>query len=129
MSINSIYDESTVSEKTPYGKGVNDALNYMAALGKLYGFDVDMCDGRGVELSYGDKGPLISIFAHLDVVPVSNDWKHPPFALSYDDKEKMLYGRGVADDNFGDASVPVCSPDDVTVFKGRSGYYACLRLV
>lgn len=98
VSINSIYDETTVSEKTPYGKGVNDALNYMADLGKLYGFDVDMCDGRGVELSYGDNGPLISIFAHLDVVPVSNDWKHPPFALSYDDKEKMLYGRGVADD-------------------------------
>ena len=58
----SVYDESTIAEGAPYGAGVKSALDYIAKLGKDYGFQVDTCDGRCAELSFGeDEGPLIGI--------------------------------------------------------------------
>ena len=34
LSINSVYDEKTITEKTPYGQGVEKALTFLADLGK-----------------------------------------------------------------------------------------------
>ena len=95
ININSVYDESTIKENAPFGKGVSEALNYIATLAKEKGFNVDTCDGYCVEISYG-KGDLISIFAHADVVPVSGEWLYPPFSGEVHDGK--MYGRGTSDD-------------------------------
>ena len=59
---------------------------------KKNGFKIER-NSRYVELSYGNKGPVIEIFGHLDVVPVNNQ------KLFKVKKEKnKLIGRGVADD-------------------------------
>lgn len=96
VSIDSTYDESTVSRDTPFGKGVSYALNYVASLGESYGFSVDKCDGYCTELTIGEGDKMIGIFAHADVVPATGDWSRHPFScVVVDDK---IYGRGTSDD-------------------------------
>ena len=95
IQIDSTFDESTVSELAPFGKGVHNALEYIASLAEKDGFSVDRCEGYCTEISYGE-GPLIAIYAHCDVVPVSGKWKFPPFSATIEDD--IMYGRGTSDD-------------------------------
>ena len=95
ININSIYDESTASKDKPFGEGVSNALKFIGALAEKDGFDVDYCDGYATEISFGN-GPLIAIYAHADVVPVSGNWTYPPFSGHIEDE--IMYGRGTSDD-------------------------------
>lgn len=92
VAIKSVYDAKTVSKKTPYGLGVDKVLKTFASFGKENGFKVES-NPRYVELSYGNKGPAIGIFGHLDVVPV-NEQK----LFKVETKKNIIIGRGVADD-------------------------------
>ena len=51
VSINSVFDKSTVTKEHPFGAGVAGALDYVAKLGEKYGFEVDRCDGYCTELT------------------------------------------------------------------------------
>ena len=97
---NSVYDEKTIEKGAPFGKGVKEALDYLADLAKGYGFAVDTCEGYATEISYGEEGPLIGIYAHSDVVPVSGKWDNPPFDAKIigEGKEAKMIGRGTSDD-------------------------------
>ena len=96
LSINSVYDESTVTKERPYGNGVADALDYVAKLGIQYGFEVDRCDGHATELTIGEGDKIIGIFAHADVVPATGVWSQHPFSPYI--KDGKVYGRGSSDD-------------------------------
>lgn len=43
----------------------------------------------------GNGGEPVTIYAHLDVVPVEEGWQHHPFVAEFDDGK--IYGRGTAD--------------------------------
>lgn len=96
----SVYDPNTISKEAPYGEGVKSALDYVAKLGEDYGFKVDKCDGHATELTFGEGGPTIGIYAHADVVPISGKWDHPPFGAEIvgEGKEAKMIGRGTSDD-------------------------------
>ena len=96
VSINSVYHAKSVSKGHPFGLGVANALNYVADLGRKYGFEVDTCDGYCTELTIGDGDKLIGIFAHADVVPATGDWSDDPFSPRLEDGK--VYGRGTSDD-------------------------------
>ena len=96
VSINSVFDKSTVTKEHPFGAGVADALDYVAKLGKKYGFEVDRCDGYCTELTIGSGDKVIGIFAHSDVVPATGDWDDDPFSPYVLDGN--IYGRGTSDD-------------------------------
>lgn len=96
IRIPSVYDEKTIAEGAPYGKNVEKALAYFAELGANYGFKVDRCNGYCTELSIGEEGPLIGIYGHSDVVPVSGKWDHPEFGGEI--KDGRVWGRGACDD-------------------------------
>lgn len=97
VSIDSVDDPSTKKEGAPFGEGVKKALDYVAALGEQYGFQIDRCDGYCTELSYGDdNGPLIGVYAHADVVPATGEWKSDPFKPVI--REGRMWGRGTSDD-------------------------------
>jgi len=96
VRIDSVYDEKTISPATPYGAGVEKALKYVGRLARQFGFDVDYCDNRLVEISYGKGDNLIAVFAHADVVPTGLGWKHQPFDA--DIEKGRMYGRGTSDD-------------------------------
>lgn len=95
ISINSIYDEKTVTSQTPFGFGVRKALDYIGNLATKMGFKVDYCDHYCTEISYGE-GDCLDIYAHADVVPVSKDWKHDPFVPTIENDQ--MFGRGTSDD-------------------------------
>lgn len=96
VSIDSVYDEKTVSKGIPFGQGVANALDYVAKLGEKHGFKVDRCDGYCTELTVGEGDKMIGIFAHADVVPATGDWSEDPFKCYV--KDNKLYGRGTSDD-------------------------------
>ena len=96
VSINSVYDEKTVSEKDPFGIGVSTALNFIVELAKKDGFEVNNYDNKVVEIIFGRGSKNLTIMAHADVVPAGTGWKNPPFKMV--EEKGVLYGRGVADD-------------------------------
>jgi succinyl-diaminopimelate desuccinylase len=96
VAINSAYDESTVSEKDPFGIGVSTALAYIYDLARNDGFEVTNYDNKVVEILYGRGKKNLTIMAHADVVPAGTGWDNPPFKMI--EKKGVLYGRGVADD-------------------------------
>ncbi len=93
---NSVYDESTVSTKYPYGIGVHDSLMIVYKMAKKDGFDVEYIDGRVTEISFGEGEQEIGIFAHADVVPATGSWDYPPFSGTV--KDGYMYSRGTSDD-------------------------------
>ena len=67
VAIDSVYDEETVSKKDPFGKGVSDALTFIANLAEADGFKVNNYANKVVEITSGE-GKNITILAHADVV-------------------------------------------------------------
>ena len=96
LSINSIYDEKTIAIGKPFGEGVYNALQYVAKLGKKYGFEVDTCDGYCTEIVMGEGERTLGIYAHSDVVPISGNWNKPPFEPYIENGN--IYARGSSDD-------------------------------
>ncbi len=97
VDIDSVHDESTITKEHPFGKGVEEALEYVAKLGEKMGFNVNRCDNYVTELTYGDGDKIFDIYAHSDVVPViKKNWTKKPFDLIEEDG--VMYGRGTCDD-------------------------------
>lgn len=97
LRIKSVLDESTSTKEMPFGKGINDALEYMLRLGEKDGFKVKNDQGYAGEITYqGSSDETLGILCHLDVVPEGNNWLYPPYeAKIVDDK---IYARGSEDD-------------------------------
>ncbi len=86
-----------VTDEAPLGKGVYDALEYMLALGRKFGFRTKNLDGYCGWIEMGEGSRLVGIIAHVDTVPVEEDgWLAPPFDGTVIDGR--LYGRGACDD-------------------------------
>lgn len=118
VSINSVYDGSSLSKEKPFGNGVKDALDYVAELGLKYGFSVDKCDGYATELTIGEGDKVIGIFAHADVVPATGNWSDDPFCCYV--KDGKVYGRGTSDDKgpFMAAFYAVLALKEVGLLRG-----------
>lgn len=96
LKIKSVYDEATVSYTTPYGKGVDDALEFMKQKAIDDGFDVLEYDHQAIAIRYRkDCSRRIDVASHLDVVEPGNGWKHDPFAAVIEDGK--VYARGTQD--------------------------------
>lgn len=81
----------------PFGEGPAKALEVALNLANGMGFKTKNYDNYvgTIDLNENEKG--LDILAHLDVVPVSDDWKvTKPFEPLI--KDGKLYGRGSADD-------------------------------
>ncbi|HNX15894.1 MAG TPA: Sapep family Mn(2+)-dependent dipeptidase [Bacilli bacterium] len=96
VAIDSTYDQSSVDENNPFGKGVSQALNFVADLAKKDGFIVNNYDNKVVEILLGEGKKNITIMAHVDVVPAGTGWHQDPFTVT--DHRGVLCARGVADD-------------------------------
>lgn len=82
----------------PFGKECAKALEYTEKLYSQNGFETELNKKDGYLLSYfGSDEKTLGLFAHSDVVDVSDDWVHTtPFEPT--EKEGYLIGRGVLDD-------------------------------
>ena len=82
-------------EGAPFGDSNGAALRFILDVLKKEGFKVENLDGYCGYAEVG-SGELFGVLGHLDVVPVSGEWKYPPFAATI--AEGYLWGRGVQDD-------------------------------
>ena len=80
----------------PFGKSINDALEYVLNLGKSLGFNTKNVDNYCGYIEFGTGKDLIGIIGHLDVVPADDIWTYPPFEGSIHNNK--IYGRGAIDD-------------------------------
>ena len=96
VRINSVLDESTATEKVPFGEGPLKALNWILQQGNEQGMRVvNMANKVGyIEMGQGEE--MVGILCHVDVVPAGSDWVHEPFGAQIEDGK--LFGRGAIDD-------------------------------
>ena len=89
---------SAPEEGAPFGRACADVLEYVKSCWQKNGLDTELCQESGYLLSYyGEGEKSIGLFAHADVVSVSDDWIFTkPFDMI--ERDGFLIGRGVIDD-------------------------------
>lgn len=85
-------------EGKPFGEGPARVLSAMQEKMQQYGFSAKNYDNYCVAADFAGEGDKsLDILAHLDVVPVSEDWtKTKPFEPLIEGQ--YMYGRGTSDD-------------------------------
>lgn len=96
LKINTVLVEQPEVKEAPFGQGLKDALNYVLNLGLSFGFKTKNVDNVAGHIEYGEGSEIIGILCHLDVVPVGDGWKYPPFSGTIEGDK--LYARGALDD-------------------------------
>ena len=102
IQIPSVLDHYDESSTTPFGKNINDALNFMLDTAASDGFKVYNDCGFAGRIEYSNSNnkdsKIVGILGHLDVVPVGNinNWEFDPFCG--DIKDGRILGRGTQDD-------------------------------
>lgn len=95
IRINSIKGEA--KEGMPFGEGPAKALEEALKIAKEMGFETKNYENYVGTVDFNGKEKALDILAHLDVVPVSEDWTvTQPFEPIV--KDGKLYGRGSSDD-------------------------------
>ncbi len=87
--------EAEPQEGMPFGRGVNDALEYALKLADRMGFKTDNIDNMAGYAEYGEGEEMIAVLGHLDIVPIGDGWTYDPWGEIVDDR---IYGRGTLDD-------------------------------
>lgn len=84
--------------QAPFGADIRKMLDIAEADCRRLGFDTRIFDGYAMhaDLGEGDDAEALGILAHLDVVPVGDGWKYPPFGAVIENGR--MYGRGTNDD-------------------------------
>lgn len=84
-------------EGKPFGDGPAEAIAAAEGLLRRYGFLVTNYDNYVVTGDFGAQEKALDVLAHLDVVPVTEDWTvTAPFEPKI--VGDRIYGRGTADD-------------------------------
>lgn len=95
VSINSQKGEA--KEGMPFGEGPAAVVAEAEKMMKDYGFLTTNYDNYVVTGDFSEKEKALDILAHLDVVPVTEDWTvTKPFEMKI--VGDRVYGRGTADD-------------------------------
>jgi succinyl-diaminopimelate desuccinylase len=94
----SLYDEASITPDTPFGKPIDDALEWMLSKGETDGFLVKNVDHFAGHIEFGEGQEVLGLLGHLDVVPTGeiNKWSQDPFKPLVT-KEKII-ARGAIDD-------------------------------
>lgn len=93
IRIRSVREETPHS--MPFGKGMNDALEYVLALARKLGFETKNLDGFCGYAEYGEGDLYVGIMTHVDTCPEGELWAMPPFEANI--KNNKIYGRGSMD--------------------------------
>lgn len=118
--------ESDPQPNAPFGEGNRKALDYALGLAGKYGMRATDLEGYLGYADFGEDGPLIASFGHLDVVPTGPGWKHDPFGAEIVDG--YIYSRGSTDDKgptmasfFALRAIQECCPELKVRFRQAFG--------
>ncbi len=87
--------EAPADGDMPFGKGVQDALEYTLRLGESMGFAVKNVDNYAGHIEFGEGEDILAVLAHLDVVPEGSNWDFEPYGGTIENGR--IYGRGTID--------------------------------
>ena len=94
IRIPSVYTED--GSGFPYGKAVQDCLEYVLAGAENLGLSTFNMDNQVGWCECGGGEEMVAVLSHLDVVPEGDGWTVPPYeGLVQDGK---IFGRGTMDD-------------------------------
>lgn len=93
VQIDSVETEAVAG--MPFGRGVQAALLKALAISEELGFSTTNLDNYIGYAQYGSGEDYVCAIGHVDVVPVGEGWKQPPFSAYMEDG--TIYGRGVLD--------------------------------
>lgn len=79
----------------PFGAGVKKALDCALSISGELGFDTVNLDNYIGYAQYGRGEDYVCAMGHVDVVPVGEGWRQPPFSGHLEDG--IIYSRGVLD--------------------------------
>lgn len=96
LKIESVREDDKITPETPFGPGPRAALDKMLAFGKRDGLRTKDVDHKAGCIYAGQGTESVGILVHLDVVPATGNWSHPPFEPII--KDGRLYARGASDD-------------------------------
>jgi succinyl-diaminopimelate desuccinylase len=96
LKIKSVKDEATMTPKTPFGEGINNALTFMLDLAQKDGFTTLNDENYAGHIEYGEGDEIVGILCHLDVVPEGDNWDYAPYEAEI--HEGKIYARGSQDD-------------------------------
>lgn len=109
----------------PFGKNCREAMDLMLQIGREHGFHTENYEYYVGSIGNKEKNwdNLIGFWNHLDVVPVGDHWKFPPFeAVRAGD---LVFGRG-SQDNKGPAVAMLYVMECVRELKLDIGHELCL---
>lgn len=87
--------EGAAAEDAPFGEGVKKALSCALNISGRLGFDTVNMDNYIGYAQYGRGEDYVCAIGHVDVVPVGEGWKQPPFSGYMENG--TIYSRGVLD--------------------------------
>ncbi|MBD1380191.1 dipeptidase PepV [Metabacillus arenae] len=96
LQIKSVLDENDSSHGAPFGKGIQEALEFLLQKGEEEGFAVKNVDGYAGHIEMGQGEELVGVLCHVDVVPEGDGWSSDPYGAEI--REGNLYARGAIDD-------------------------------
>ena len=96
LKIPSVLDHYDAKSKTPFGKDIQKALDFMLDMAKKDGFITKNIRNYAAHIEHGEGEELLGVLCHLDVVPAGDGWHNPPFSPIVQDGK--LYARGASDD-------------------------------
>ncbi|MBM7660476.1 succinyl-diaminopimelate desuccinylase [Bacillus mesophilus] len=96
LQIDSVLDEDTKGESAPFGKGIDQALQFLLTKGTTEGFTVKNVDGYAGHIEFGNGEELVGVLCHIDVVPPGDGWTSPPFSAEI--RDGKIFARGALDD-------------------------------
>ncbi|MDF2606115.1 MAG: Xaa-His dipeptidase [Bacillales bacterium] len=96
IQIPSVLNENNLTTEYPFGKDIDDSLNFMLNLAERDGFTTRNIEGYAAHIEYGEGRDLVGVLCHVDVVPEGDDWTVNAFGGDVIDGK--IYGRGTQDD-------------------------------
>lgn len=96
ISIESVLDESAVTDEAPFGPKPLEALEYLLHLGEAQGMTTKNVANVAGHIEMGQGDELIGVLGHVDVVPAGDGWSVPPFEGRI--VGSKMIGRGTIDD-------------------------------
>lgn len=107
IAIPSVVDEA--EGNMPFGKNVDNALNFVLNMAEKDGFIIKNVDKYGGHIDFptsrpinesepADEEEIVAVVGHLDVVPAGDieNWNTDPFSMV--ERDGKFFGRGVLDD-------------------------------
>ncbi len=93
VRIDSVKGEA--KEGAPFGSGVRAALDKALEISSRLGFSTTNLDNYIGYAEYGQGADYVCAIGHVDVVPVGDGWRQPPFSGYVENG--TIYSRGILD--------------------------------